>query len=255
MTDKVTEKVNQSSQGTEADLNDDLIADYLAARPHFFDRHRSLLEQLRLPHEHHGSVSLVEVKLDRQRRRIHELEDEITGLMTVAGENERIFRVYMDLIPRLFECSSVAELELCMRRTLQEQLRVSALRLVLDPHTYPSEQSPAGEQLERLYRERMASQSVYLGRLGKEEKHRLFQDAMVNSCALIRLGSRGEMGLLAFGSTDSGHYRSGMDTLLIRQLADILALLLPRLVLSASELSAPELSASELPARMADDDR
>ncbi|MBR9858817.1 MAG: DUF484 family protein, partial [Gammaproteobacteria bacterium] len=156
------------------------------------------------------------------------------GLMTVAGENERIFRVYMDLIPRLFECTSVHELERLMRRTLQEQLRISALRLVLDPRTYPSEQSPAGEQLERLYRERMASQDVYLGRLGKDEKSRLFQDAMVNSCALIRLGKRGEMGLLAFGSIDSGHYRSGMDTLLIRQLADILALLLPRLVLPAS---------------------
>ncbi len=250
MTEKVTDQVTKSSQCAETGLNDSQIADYLAARPHFFDRHRSLLEQLRLPHEQHGSVSLVEVKLDRQRQRIYELEDEITGLMTVAGENERIFRVYMDLIPGLFECTSVSELELCMRRTLQEQLGISGLRLVLDPHTYPSEQSPAGEQLERLYRERMASQDVYLGRLGKDEKHRLFQDAMVNSCALIRLGNRGEMGLLAFGSIDSGHYRSGMDTLLIRQLADILALLLPKLVLSTSELAA-----SELPASVADDDR
>ncbi|GAA3709272.1 DUF484 family protein [Oceanisphaera sediminis] len=231
----MTENVSESRQCAETGLNDSQIADYLAARPHFFDRHRTLLEQLRLPHEQRGSVSLVEVKLDRQRQRIHELEDEITGLMTVAGENERIFRVYMDLIPRLFECTSISELERLMCRTLQEQLRISALRLVLDPRTYPSEQSSAGEQLERLYRERMASQDVYLGRLGKDEKSRLFQDAMVNSCALIRLGKQGEMGLLAFGSIDSGHYRSGMDTLLIRQLADILALLLPRLVLSASE--------------------
>ena len=230
----MTENVTESRQCAETGLDDSQIADYLAARPHFFDRHRPLLEQLRLPHEQRGSVSLVEAKLDRQRQRIHELEDEITGLMTVAGENERIFRVYMDLIPRLFECTSVYELERLMRLTLQEQLRISALRLVLDPRTYPAEQSPAGEQLERLYRERMASQDVYLGRLGKDEKSRLFQDAMVNSCALIRLGKRGEMGLLAFGSIDSGHYRSGMDTLLIRQLADILALLLPRLVLPVS---------------------
>ena len=241
----MTENVTESRQCAETGLDDSQIADYLAARPHFFDRHRPLLEQLRLPHEQRGSVSLVEVKLDRQRQRIHELEDEITGLMTVAGENERIFRVYMGLMPRLFECTSIVELERLMRRTLQEQLRISALRLVLDPRTYPAEQSPAGEQLERLYRERMASQDVYLGRLGKDEKSRLFQDAMVNSCALIRLGKRGEMGLLAFGSIDSGHYRSGMDTLLIRQLADILALLLPKLVLSTSVL----------PSRVADDHR
>ncbi len=222
--------MTDSTQCAETGLDGRQIADYLAVNPNFFTYHKDLLEQLHLPHEQRGSVSLVEAKLERQRQRIHELEDEITGLMTVAGENERIFRVYMDLLPRLFECASPGELELCMRRTFQEQLRVSAVRLVLDPRRYPVAQSPAGEQLERLYRERMSSEDVYLGRLGKDEKQRLFQGAMVNSCALIRLGTRGEMGLLAFGSADSSHYRSGMDTLLLRQLADMLAVLLPKLV-------------------------
>ncbi|MBL1375740.1 DUF484 family protein [Zobellella iuensis] len=214
------------TQRAEISLDDTHIADYLASQPDFFVRQRGLLEQLRLPHEQRGSVSLVEAKLERQRQRIHALEEDITQLMTVAGENERIFRVYLDLFPRLFECTSLGELEGCMRHTLQEQLRVSALRLVPDARWHPS----AGEQLERLYRERMAGRDVYLGRLGKDEKQRLFGDALVNSCALIRLGRQGEMGLLAFGSADSGHYRLGMDTLIIRQLADFLALLLPRLV-------------------------
>ena len=214
----------------EANLDESRIADYLAARPDFFLRQRGLLEQLRLPHEQRGSVSLVEAKLERQRQRIHALEEEITQLMTVAGENERIFRVYLDLYPRLFECGDLAELEQCMGRTLREQLRVSAVRLVPDGRWRDLPRALPGEQLERLYRERMAGQDVYLGRLGKDEKQRLFGDALVNSCALIRLGRQGEMGLLAFGSGDSGHYRSGMDTLIIRQLADFLALLLPRLV-------------------------
>ncbi len=226
----MTENVTETSRCVKTGLDDSQIAEYLLAQPHFFERQRNLLEQLRLPHEQRGSVSLVEVKLDHQRQRIYELEDEITELMTVAGENERIFRVYMDLMPRLFECASVSELESCIRSTLQQQLRVQAVRLVLDPRTYPSATSPAGEQLERLYRERMASQLVYLGRLGKEEKLRLFQDSLVNSCALIRLGAKGEQGLLAFGSADGSHYGSGMDTLLINQLADVLALLLPRLM-------------------------
>ncbi|WP_375056497.1 DUF484 family protein [Zobellella sp. DQSA1] len=218
------------TQRAEISLDDRQIVEYLASQPDFFVRQQGLLEQLRLPHEHRGSVSLVEAKLERQRQRIHALEEDITQLMTVAGENERIFRVYLDLFPRLFECTSLGELERCMRHTLQEQLRVSALRLVPDARWHPSAQALDGEQLERLYRERMAGQDVYLGRLGKDEKQRLFHDALVNSCALIRLGREGEMGLLAFGSADSSHYRSGMDTLIIRQLADFLALLLPRLV-------------------------
>ncbi|GGB43341.1 hypothetical protein GCM10011502_15820 [Oceanisphaera marina] len=226
----MTDSVTGMNPCVNTGLDDSQIAEYLLAQPQFFERQPSLLEQLRLPHEQRGSVSLVEVKLDRQRQRIYELEDEITELMMVAGENERIFRVYMDLMPRLFECTSVLELELCIRSTLQQQLRVQAVQLVLDPRAYPDATSSAGEQLERLYRERMASQLVYLGRLGKEEKLGLFQDSLVNSCALIRLGAKGELGLLAFGSADGSHYGPGMDTLLINQLADVLALLLPRLM-------------------------
>lgn len=215
---------------TEFGLSDAHIVDYLQAEPDFFARQRGLLAQLRVPHQERGSVSFVEAKLEQQKLRIYELEDDITGLLTVAGENERIFRVYMDLMPRVFECLTVTELELCLRRCLQEQLRIPALRLIVDARTFPAAASPASEQLERLYRERMASQSEYLGRLGKEEKLRLFQDSLVNSCALIRLGAKGELGLLAFGSTDAGHYGSDMDTFLISQLADVVARVLPRLV-------------------------
>lgn len=206
-------------------LSEQQVADYLQAQPHFFERNRRLLEQLRLPHHQQGSLSLVEAKMAQQRQRIYDLEDEITELMSVAGENERIFRVYMDLLPTLFECKTAQSLEQQIRHTLQTQLRVPAVRIVL------AQANDERELLERLYRERMAGQSVYLGRLSKVEKAALFKGALVGSCALVQLGTRGELGLLAFGSTDSGHYRSGMDTLLIRQLADVLALLLPKLTL------------------------
>ncbi|MGO4999951.1 DUF484 family protein [Oceanisphaera sp. W20_SRM_FM3] len=215
---------------TELGLSDGHIVDYLQAEPDFFARQRGLLAQLRVPHQERGSVSFVEAKLEQQKLRIYELEDDITGLLTVAGENERIFRVYMDLMPRIFECTTVTELELCLRRCLQEQLRLAAVRLIVDGRAFPNAASPDGEQLERLYRERMASQGQYLGRLGKEEKLRLFQDSLVNSCALIRLGAKGELGLLAFGSTDAGHYGSDMDTFLICQLADLVSRVLPKLV-------------------------
>lgn len=211
-------------------LNEAQIAEYLHAEPDFFARQPELLVQLRLPHQERGSVSLVEAKLEQQRLRIYQLEDERSELLAVAGENERIFQVYMDLMPRLFECQSVSELEACMRRTMQEQLRIPAVRLVVDARLFPELASHASEQLERLYRERMASQIVYLGRLGKEEKLRLFQDSLVNSCALIRLGAKGELGLLAFGSADAGHYGSDMDTFLLGQLGDVLARILPKLL-------------------------
>ena len=211
-------------------LSDSHIVDYLAAEPDFFARQSALLAKLRVSHQARGSVSFVEAKLEQQRLRIYELEDERSALLNVAGENERIFRVYMDLMPRLFDCSSVTELELCIRRSLQAQLHIPAVRLIVDGRTFPEAASHDSEQLERLYRERMASQRQYLGRLGKEEKLRLFQDSLVNSCALMRLGNQGELGLLAFGSADAGHYGSGMDTFLISQLAEVVSRVLPKMV-------------------------
>ncbi|ART81169.1 hypothetical protein CBP12_10040 [Oceanisphaera avium] len=215
------------------------VAQYLQNEPEFFARHAQLLKDLRLPHQARGSVSLVEAKLEQQRLRIYDLEDDITALMTVAGENERIFRVYMDLMPQLFHCQSVVELELCLRQTLQSQLRLAAVRLILDSRTITCTPALASESLERLYRERMASQNEYLGRLGKEEKLRLFQHSLVNSCALIRLGEQGELGLLAFGSADASHYGSDMDTFLLRQLADVVSRVLTKLVAVEPQLNEP----------------
>lgn len=210
-------------------LDEALVVEYLRDTPDFFVRHGALLEQLRLPHDHKGSVSLVEARLDRQRRRIQALEEEITGLMTVAGENERLFRIYVDLFPRLFACTSLQQLERLLARTFQQQLRLSAIRLILDPRWVPTPSAPSAEQLERLYRERMAGRDIYLGRLGKDEKQRLFGDAMVSSAALVRLGQDGKLGLLAFGSVDAGHYGAEKDTLFLSQLADVVSQLLPGL--------------------------
>ncbi|MBO1520552.1 DUF484 family protein [Oceanisphaera pacifica] len=226
----MSEQASDISPNEAVALDDATIAEYLQDEPHFFARNPSLLRQLRLPHAQRGSLSLVEAKLEQQRLRIYELEDDITELMTVASDNERIFRVYMDLIPQLFKCTSVTELESYIRRTLQDKLRVPAVRLILDARTFVQADKTASEPLARLYQERMSSQMVYLGRLGKEEKRRLFQDSLVNSCALIRIGHHGEMGLLAFGSADGGHYGTGMDTLLINQLAEVLAQILPKLI-------------------------
>lgn len=214
----------------ELELDEQQVAEYLRDTPDFFVRHQGLLEQLRLPHGQKGSVSLVEARLERQRQRIQMLEEEITELMTVAGENERIFRVYVDLFPRLFACTSLSQLQRLLARTFQQQLRLSAMVLAIDPRWRPGATVLSGEQLDRLYRERMAGRDIYLGRLGKDEKQRLFGDAMVSSVALVRLGAKGEQGLLAFGSVDAGHYGAEKDTLFLSQLADVVSLLLPRLM-------------------------
>ena len=94
----------------ESMLEENRIADYLKQHPDFFLRHKELLEEIAVPHEQRGTVSLFDVKLERQRERLQQLEDERQELLANATRNEFIFRVYTDVYPALFACTSMRQL-------------------------------------------------------------------------------------------------------------------------------------------------
>jgi len=196
------------------------VLEYLARYPEFFQRHAAMLDRIRIPHERKGTVSLVERQLDRQRERIEQLEQEITELMGIASENERIFRVYADLYGELYGCQSLFEVSAVMGKAFVQRLRLTGLRLWLSPKKF---------QLSGPEQKFMAEgrQLYYFGRLNQSEKQALFgHDVLVNSVALMRLG---DLGVLAFASSDPSHFTPHNDTLLLGQLGRLLQLRLPEL--------------------------
>ena len=80
----------------EADaLTAEVVAEYLRDNPDFFQDRKDLVDRLAINNVEQGAVSLVEIQLKRQRQRIEELEEEITGLMSLAANNDRTFlRIY-----------------------------------------------------------------------------------------------------------------------------------------------------------------
>ncbi|GAB5992584.1 DUF484 family protein [Aeromonas enteropelogenes] len=208
------------------------VLEYLARYPEFFQRHATVLDRIRIPHERKGSVSLVERQLDRQRERIEQLEQEITELMGIASENERIFRIYADLYGDLYGCQTLFEMSAVMGKTFVQRLRLTGLRLWLNPKKFllsgPEARFLAeGKQLEQLLGQRLPGQDYYFGRLSQSEKQTLFgHDVLVNSVALMRIG---DLGVLAFASSDPSHFTPHNDTLLLGQLGRLLQLRLPEL--------------------------
>jgi len=77
---------------------------------------------------------------------------------------------------------------------------------------------------------RFKDNDFFFGRLSEHEKKLLFSDQQAESVALLRLGNNGELGILAIGSNDPGHFNPDMDTLLITQLQQFLSILLPKLL-------------------------
>lgn len=217
-------------------LDESRVVEYLRHHPDFFLRHKALLDQLRVPHEVQGAVSLVELSLTRQRERIQGLEQGMQSLLANASRNERIFRVYADIYPELFACTSLRQLWRRLHTSFRDKLHIPASALWLNAGRVAVKRSDkrfllAEEPFLCLCRQPMAGEAIYFGPIREADKQVLFgAEALVHSVALMRLGEQGELGLIAFGHANPEHYQPGMDSLLLEQLGRFVSLLLPTLV-------------------------
>lgn len=209
------------------ELTDADIRAYLLNNPDFFARHPELSEQLSIPHEHRGSVSLVELQSDQLRKKVRQLNHKLNQLIGIAKQNERIYRVYGDLNLQLLRAKSMADVHKHLEHALLDRLGLSSLtlRTFKGPHALP-------ELQRRLLMEKRFKQDEYFfGRLSQHEKQVVFgEDEIAESAALILLGEDQHVGILAVGSASAGHFTPDMDTLLLDQLKQILSNMLPRLL-------------------------
>lgn len=206
-----------------AELSPQEIADYLKRHPDFFTRHPDVLNALVIPHEQKGSVSLVELQSEQLRKKVRHLTTKLNQLFSVARQNEKLFRVYSQLNVRLLACTQLAEIEQILEEVMVDELGLASvvIKLYHGAHALP-------ELQQRLIVEkRFPSDVFFFGRLSHHEKQLLFGDLPAESVALMQLGETVPMGILAVGSQDASHFTPDMDTLLIKQLREVLNLVLP----------------------------
>ncbi|MBT1064001.1 DUF484 family protein [Bowmanella sp. Y26] len=206
-------------------LTSEQVRDYLLANPDFFLFYPTVLDTLRIPHQQKGAVSLIERQSEQLRLKVRQLQHQINELMSVAKQNERIYRIYADLNLRLFSCKSLFEVRSTLEQVLLHQLELHALSLKLFGFD-----DDLPETSKRLLLDKRFNHGIYyLGRLSQQEQTLLFGEKRIESVAMMLIGERGEMGLLAIGSNEGHHFHPGMDTLLITQLQKFLTLVVPQL--------------------------
>jgi len=120
---QLIEPFNDTTELSSAD-----VRAFLLQNPEFFAEHSDLLEKIKLPHEQKGSVSLVEIQSDQLRKKVRQLNFKLNQLVSIAKQNEKIYRVYTDLNVQLLRCESVAEVQFTLEDVLQERLQLSASR-------------------------------------------------------------------------------------------------------------------------------
>ena len=222
--------MNKKEQLTHTDdlpLTDELVSAYLQDNPDFFKRNNELMTGLRLIDSQRGTVSLVERQQQQLRQKLHDLEDEITQLMSIATHNENLFMLYSDLYLRLLDCQSASELLDCLAQATIELLSLSAFKLYLLDSDVIEHDCLSKNDCQGVMQNRLKNSDYYFGRLQHSEQQLIFSHNCTGSVVLVKLvHDEKELGFLAISSDDAHHFDPRMDTLLLSQFKRLVAKLL-----------------------------
>ncbi len=222
-----------------AEVDEASVASYLAATPEFFDRHAQLLAKIRLPDARGGNtVSLLERQAEVLRERNRQLEAKVKEFVDVARENDALGGRVLAMARRLIGTQGRAAVISAIESALREDFDASQSVLVLTPLAAPAgvtenrflrvvaSDAPELKSFESLF----SSGKPRCGQLRDSQRDFLFggDAAEVGSVALVPLGPKGSLGLLACGSPDAHRFNPTMSTDFLGHIGELIAAALAR---------------------------
>ncbi|HAJ92474.1 MAG TPA: DUF484 domain-containing protein [Gammaproteobacteria bacterium] len=225
---------SQQTQTRELPLEEKTVADYLRDNPEFFHNNTSLLATLQIPHAVGPAVSLVEHQVKVLRDQNSQLKRKLMDLVHVARDNNRLNERMHQLTLGLINAHSLEALLDTLRENLLGEFKADTvtMRLAGMPEAQAREcgvdilDPEAGEMVH--FESFMKSSRPQCGRFKPEQLQYLFgdQSQAIESVALIPLGVKARLGLLAIGSREASRFHPGMGTLFLTHLGELTGLLL-----------------------------
>jgi hypothetical protein len=222
----------QPKSGTAATRDDEetRIAAFLAKEPDFFDRHPTLLAQLRLPHARGdlSTVSLVERQVEVLRERTRDGEAKLRTLIDNGRANDALAGKMHRLAIRLVTARDRAARLVALEASLVEDFAVREFTLIL---TGPVPAGAPGyvrhvpiddtglQSLDSLF----ATAKPRCGRVRDAQRDFLFPKSAIaiGSVALVPLALAGTPALLAIASSDVDHFNPTMSTDFLARIGEL----------------------------------
>ena len=213
------------------DTEEESIASYLQRNPEFFERHQGVLARLKLPHARGGStISLVERQIEVLREKQAALEGKLAELVRVARANdaiaERLHRFTRRLLRAAPRTEAIAHIEAGMREDFDA---FHAALVLIGPEAEPAlpafvRSVRADDAHLKSFESLFASGKPRCGQARDSQREFLFgpEGLEMGSVALVPLGEKGSVGLLALGSADRDRFHPGMSTEFLARLADLI---------------------------------
>lgn len=210
------------------------VIDFLKSNPTFFERHADLLTELYLPNPHgEGAISLAQRQQMAQRDKIRVLESKFTELVINAEENEKTAQKVHHLTLELLAAQNFETLDSQLNQRLSEefdlpnsQLKVwsSSEWLVDHVETFTKENEAIMHWAQNL-------SQPYCGKMPPVDMSEWFDSAPA-SIAIVPLKDQADhtFGLMLFPSQDEHHFYSGMGTLFLNRIGELVSALLLRYI-------------------------
>jgi uncharacterized protein YigA (DUF484 family) len=214
-------------------LDDEAVRDYLKTHTDFFQHHPDMLDDLHISHGSGSAVSLVEKQVSVLRERNIEMRRRLNSLTENARDNDRLYEATRALILKLLDAHSYEDLGRVFTASMRADFGVERACIILfgDPgtsseHCRVEAADTARIEIGALLKNRKATS----GALRKQELSYLFPGAGdMGSAVVVPLHNGSDLGVIAVGSSDAGHYTSSMGTLFPSHIAEVLVRQLPNL--------------------------
>jgi uncharacterized protein YigA (DUF484 family) len=230
------------ARGIKQDVLSDLsVAHYLQSHPDFFERNSQLLTKLRLPHLRDGgaTVSLVERQVEVLRERNQSLERKLKELVDVARANDGLADRIHRLSQRLIRAGTLSETISAIETSLREDFDAMHSVLVLFLDEARALEPEAGRFLRagdpaaadiKTFESLLAGGKPRCGQARDAQRDYLFgKDSIeIGSLALTPLGPKGELGILAIGSSDVERFHPAMSTEFLSRIGELVTYALMR---------------------------
>jgi uncharacterized protein YigA (DUF484 family) len=211
---------------------EDHVVAYLRQHPDLLRRRAALLPALDIPHVSGGAISLIERQVRLLREQNLALQARLEELLTLARHNELIDDRLHRLTLMLIGHPDLATTLQALCQGLRDQFEAEQLVVVLyqgSPVTVEGVRWIASDRLTTICDVAMSTQPC-CGNFAHAQLVDLFAEraAEIASAALIPLGVRGELGLIAIGSQQSERFTPHMGALFLRRIGELTTTLLSR---------------------------
>lgn len=224
--------IQQSKGEIDDKLSDKDVEDYLREHPDFFIDHTRLLMELKVPHPNTGTaVSLIEHQVEVLRQQNTKIQKQLDELVQIARENDRLSKNMHQLTLEMMGAKNLNEVFSLLYENLRKDFSADAIciRVLAQPRSAKLESTDEFAAnvavLSKHFGRQLKEGKAICGRAKTEQKKILFENQAdkVKSLAFIPLRFNKSFGLLAIGSYDEKRFHSGMGTLFLNQLGQIVS--------------------------------